>query len=244
MTRIPRARLGGLMAEISKARFTVRLIPYSEKKNAWMIEILTTNGKANARIPLSGARLSEISVRELIGTVKIGGKRALYNISKAIGQIGETHLKTRLLRGGLRLPNSAPPPAYFDNVQFTDVFSIQNRSGHGIDMVGKVSNPPPAWIAFEAKSKMEVPSWPSRSTAQDNAADFVRTRTERAIKGIERFENSNGREGRTWRDLAGKIDDIMDFDDARDVGDVRTVFAKIDLDRYGQQVGDIRMEVW
>ena len=245
MVKIPRARIGGLLAEITKARYTVRMIPYPQKRNAWMIEIITDGGKANVRIPLAGSDLNRLSVRELIGTVKIGGKRALYNISRAVGAIGEAKLKARLLRGGMRIPNSAPPPDFFDNASFTDVFSIQNRSGHGIDMVAKMTDPPPPrWVAFEAKSRMETPTFPSLSAQQQEAADFILKRAERAKNGIERFRRTGGAEGGTWRDLAAQRQNVDDFFLAARRNEVISVFAKIDLDRNGNQIGDIITEVW
>ena len=66
----------------------------------------------------------------------------------------------------------------------------------------------------------------------------------RARDGIRLFNRTNGTSGRTWRDLASQRANVSSFLRAAERGEVSTVFAKIDLDRNGNQIGDIIMEAW
>jgi hypothetical protein len=95
--------------------------------------------------------------------------------ARECGRIGEKGVKGWLKRNG-----------------YTNIRSIQNRSGHGIDIVAERNG---HYYFFEVKSS-QTGFAPSLSRAQANGRHFVRTRLERAM----------GR-GRFWRTTDSHISD-------------------------------------
>ena len=242
MTRVLPGRVGALVGLIRKNGFTVSLIPYPNKKGAWMLEVVPTIGaKASFKIPLA----KNSDTVKWLSSIRVGGTRALYNYSRAIGAIGEARLVTRIRAGGVSFPNSLPPPPMIQNAQFDDVFSIQNRSGHGIDLMARLQSPsPPApkWVAFEAKTAMETNQFPPLSADQARSAtSFVQTRAQRALDGIRAAQRGDGT---TWTDMIPHRSFIRSIEQAAGRNDIITVHAKVRLDRHGDQVGNITMEAW
>lgn len=240
--RIPTGRVGALLGELTKAGHKFSLIPYPEKKNFYMVEILSDLGKANVKAPINVKDAKTMGIKELMNTVTMGGERALLNIARAVGALGEGHLRRQVAAGFAKLNSSA---GEITGAKFSNIMSLQNRSGHGIDLVAKLTEPkPPApkWVAFECKSKMGTKYYPRLSAAQKDAANFVETRAKKAYEGLQRFLRTGGSEGKTWNDLADNFDDIEDF--YKNTHDVIRVSAKVDLNKQGGQIGEIITEAW
>lgn len=45
-------------------------------------------------------------------------------------------------------------PLYGKNIDTSQVFSLQKKNGHGIDLICKIDSPPPHWITIETKTVM------------------------------------------------------------------------------------------
>lgn len=240
--RIPSGRVGALLGELTKAGHKFSLVPYPEKRNFYMVEIISDFGKASVKAPINVKDAKTMGIKELMNTVTMGGERALLNIVRAVGALGEGHLRRQVAAGFAKLNSSA---GELTGAKFSNIMSLQNRSGHGIDLVAKLTEPkPPApkWVAFECKSKMGTPNFPRKSAQQADAAEFVQKRAERAFEGIRRFRRTSGTEGKTWRDLDNSFRDVTDF--YRNRNDVIRVFTKVDLNKQGGQIGDIITEAW
>lgn len=251
MARFDKLRAGplvNLVGELGRQGFKFDIQKFPEMRNKWKIVIeFPAGAKANLSTVLGNNR----EMLKLQDAVRMGGGTFLFNLSAAVGRFGE-NAALRALRGGNINHRFSVGGQSFNmkNMTLGSTIQLQNRSGQGLDVMTKITAPrPPAprWVAIEVKSKMGPDvAFPSLSEAQQRS-NYLREKVRGALRGIDRAEDAidAGRSvGRTWEDLIPFVDDIEDFSEAVNNRQVTKILAQVELDRLGNQVGDIITGAW
>lgn len=98
--------------------------------------------------------------------------------------------------------------AAFKATGYAEIVSLQNESGHGIDIAARKAGGP--WEFVEVKTTMGEDT-PRLRGEQRNARDFIRSRLERAAVGQGAWKNADP----SVRQAARRILDDMDKDPRR-----------------------------
>lgn len=239
--------LVNLVGELGRLGFKFDIQKYPNMRNKWKIVMEFPAGcKAN----LSTVLGNNLEMVKLQDAVRMGGGTFLFNLSAAVGRFGENALLSALRQKRLNWTITQGSARYnLRDLTLTNILQLQNRSGHGLDVIAKVTEPrPPApfWMAIEVKSKMGPDvRFPSLSDAQQQA-DYVQRKAQQALDGIQRAARAKRRNetvGRSWEDLIPHREVVEEFLDATRGHIVKGV-ARVELDMKGNPVGDIVGHKW
>ncbi|WP_342077539.1 hypothetical protein [Yoonia sp. SS1-5] len=188
---------------------------------------------------------------KIADALRMGGGTFLFNLSQAVGRFGEA-AALRAFRNGQIDHVFRVGSGTFNmrNMRLGETLQLQNRSGHGLDLITKIVEPrPPAprWVAIEVKTRMgnDVP-FPSLSNKQQDA-DYLIDRADAAVRGIARARTAvqeGATAGRSWEDMIPHRRTIAEFEAHARSGSVTKIHAKVEVDRQGNQVGEMIMEDW
>lgn len=174
--------LGDLAKTHSKGRglFKIEFEKYYHDAGKVLLKVKTETGKANFQI--YAASIGDLKFYAAASKIS---KRIIGKLSNAVGARAEKFIEDTVRKVGIK--NKSPPP---DMIQFDPgtIQSVQNKSGHGIDLIAK-SKPPPSpakWYFFEGKSTLGGGEVPGLSKSQKNAENFVKKRLKTAINGIKK----------------------------------------------------------
>ncbi|MFY0634773.1 MAG: hypothetical protein JXQ91_13250 [Vannielia sp.] len=237
-----------LVGELARAGFRFEFQKYPNMRNKWKIVITCPAGAKANFATVIGSNEEMVKVADAL---RMGGKTFLFNLSQAVGRFGETAV-LRALRGGQLNHSFRTADGTFNmrNMTLGSTIQLQNKSGHGLDVITKITAPrPPAprWVAIEVKSRMgnEVP-FPRLSAAQQESG-YIQGAANRALTGIQRARDAVARDrtiGRSWEDLIGNRREIQEFQQAAAAGDVTSILTKVELDLQGNPVGELITEAW
>lgn len=240
--------LVNLVGELSRKGFDFSFQKYPNMANKWKVTFVCPAGaKANfATIAGSNAEMVKIT-----DALRMGGGTFLFNLSRAVGLFGERAFLNAVRNARVDYAFRTVDGSFnLKNMTIGKTLQLQNYSGHGLDLIAKITAPrPPAprWVAFEVKSKMgpDVP-FPRLSDKQGEIT-YVQDAAATAISGIDRARDAiarNQTRGRSWEGLIPERRTVNEFRQAAEAGNVTKVHAKVELDGQGNPVGEIIAEAW
>lgn len=239
--------LVNLVGELGRLGFKFDIQKYPNMRNKWKIVMEFPAGcKAN----LSTVLGNNLEMVKLQDAVRMGGGTFLFNLSAAVGRFGENAVLAALRGKRLNWRITQGGASYnLRDLTLTNILQLQNRSGHGLDVIARITEPrPPApgWLAIEVKSKMGADvRFPSLSEAQQQS-DYVQRKAQAALDGIDRARRAiqrNETVGRSWEDLIPERAVIEEFKDAS-ADRIAKAVARVELDMQGNPVGDIQAGAW
>ncbi|WP_416057811.1 XVIPCD domain-containing protein [Stenotrophomonas maltophilia] len=135
------------------------------------------------------------------------GKRQLAELTDPeVGDIGEAFVSHDLARKG-----------------YTDLVAIQNKQGHGIDVVGK--NPEGHWESFEVKASVQG----TARKQYGNPEEFITDRLEKAKAGQSSWAPKNMWEEQAQATASKILDDTMDLTTGK--ADIESKWARVNIER-------------
>ena len=236
------SRLVSLVADLRKAGFSFSFQKFPNMRNKYVLEVVCPAGaKANFRTAV-GSNEEMVKINDAIQT---GSTKFLFNLSGAIGRFGEDAVLRALRSGAIPSKkftvNRGGQSLEFDmkDMTFGDALQIQNRSGHGLDVVIPILQPrPPAphHVILEVKSKMgpDLP-FPQLSDAQKEV-NYISRQIKSAEAGIARAQRAvarNQKTGRTWEDMIPHRRAVGDLGKAAEEKRITKLIANVELDRSG-----------
>lgn len=151
------------------------------------------------------------------------GKRQLSALTDPeVGDIGEAFVSHDLAKKG-----------------YTDLVAIQNKQGHGIDVVGK--NPDGHWESFEVKSSVQG----AARKQHGNPEEFITNRLEKAKAQQGSWAPKNMWEEQAQSTASKILDDTMDLTTGKI--DIESRWARVNIERdpaTGTIKGDPEIEKW
>lgn len=251
MGRFDRLRGGtlvNLVGEMQRRGFTFKFQKYPQLRNKWK---LTFECPPGAKANFSSTVGNNEEMVKIADALRMGGGTFLFNLSQAVGRFGEAAALRALRNGEINhVFRTADGSFNMRNMTLGETLQLQNRSGHGLDVITKITEPrPPAprWVAIEVKSRMgdDVP-FPRLSSKQQEEY-YLADRADAAVRGIARARDAirtGASAGRSWEDLIPHRRTIAEFEAMAQSGSVTKILAKVELDRQGNQVGEMIMENW